>query len=83
VESVRPQAHTMDSTHSVRSSLFNVIDFENESELGKIDAPEKLSTVIIFFNVFMPVGFYSHSMEAWQPIVCLDFVKVFTNSSLK
>ena len=38
VESVRPQAHAIDSTHSVRSLLFNY--FETKSELGKINAPE-------------------------------------------
>ncbi len=35
--SVRPQAHAVDSTHSVRSYLFN--DFENRFGFGKIKAP--------------------------------------------
>ncbi len=40
VESVCPQAHALDSTHSARSYLFNVIDFGNRFGLGKIKAPE-------------------------------------------
>ena len=51
VASVRPQAYAMDSTHSVRSLLFN--DFENRFGLGKIDAHIKKT------SIWMPFCFHT------------------------